>query len=250
MPRNGDLAMSIGMEFKGLRWSVVMAAAASSVVMFSEHDRVANAREAKGETVRQRARKAGFKDLPRHLYLRAFKHEGVLELWGSKGKGAKYRLIHTYPIAAQSGELGPKRQEGDRQVPEGLYRVVVFNPNSAFHLSLGLDYPNASDRIRSDKKMPGGDIYIHGGAASIGCLAMTDDAIQEIYLFALAAKSNGIPVHIFPFRLTPRALSGQRSNAAYGLWAELEPAYRSFEVKRLVPRFTVAKDGAYVVKEE
>jgi murein L,D-transpeptidase YafK len=241
--------MGIGMGFKGLRWLVVLAAAASSLVMGNERDRVANAREAQGEIVRQRARKAGFQDLPRYLYLRAFKHEGVLELWGSEQRGAKYRLIHTYPIAAQSGELGPKRQEGDRQVPEGLYRVVVFNPNSAFHLSLGLDYPNASDRIRSDKKKPGGDIYIHGGAASIGCLAMTDDAIQEIYLFALAAKPNGIPVHIFPLRLTPQALSGRRTHPAAALWSELEPAYRSFEVKRLVPRFTVAKDGAYVVKE-
>src|SRR5690606_32704350 len=96
-------------------------------------------------------------------------------------------------------------------VPEGIYHVDRFNPNSKFHLSLGLNYPNASDKVRSDKTAPGSDIFIHGSNVSIGCLAMGNDPIEEIYAIATKAKTSGnkIRVDIFPFRLTEENLANQ-----------------------------------------
>ena len=126
----------------------------------------------------------------RSVYFRAFKSEKILELYVLDTTN-KYILFQTYPICAASGVLGAKRREGDTQVPEGVYHINRFNPKSDFHLSLGLDYPNASDLRFCDAAKPGGDIFIHGGCASIGCLAMTDDAIKEIYLLAQAAKEKG-----------------------------------------------------------
>src|SRR5579863_1055617 len=102
---------------------------------------------------------------PKRIFIRAFKQERELELWGGNRTGAMH-LLRTYAIAAASGGPGPKRREGDMQVPEGVYRVARFNPHSRFHLSLGLDYPNASDRILGYRGHLGGDIYIHGNHVS------------------------------------------------------------------------------------
>ena len=156
--------------------------------------------------------------------------------------------LEEFPIAGMSGNLGPKRKEGDLQVPEGLYYIDRFNPQSRFRLSLGINYPNASDRIRSDKSKPGGDIFIHGDTKSIGCLAMTDEVIDQIYVLALEAKAAGqsqIPVHIFPFKLTERSLAPRQTSPWIEFWKELEPAYRQFERTRYVPSFKVGADGSY-----
>jgi murein L,D-transpeptidase YafK len=217
----------------------------ASFLLLTSHgqqtDRVAQAREAKGSTVATLTKAAGLKSPVRRLYMRAFKDERVLELWG--GDHGPMRLIKTYSVAAMSGGMGPKRREGDRQVPEGLYVIDRFNPRSSFLLSLGLDYPNASDMVRSDPKRPGGDIFIHGGQASIGCLAMTDPAIQEIYLFAMDAE-RPIRVDLFPFRFRPgwqdRAPTEHRA-----FWKELEPFFTAFEKSRAVPRFRVDAQGRY-----
>ena len=98
---------------------------------------------------------------------------------------------------------GAKRIQGDYQVPEGFYYINEFNPHSNYHLALGLNYPNASDKILSDSLRPGNGIYIHGSCVSVGCIPVTDQDIEEIYIIASAAKASGedfIPVHIFPFR--------------------------------------------------
>ncbi|MEQ1860672.1 MAG: L,D-transpeptidase family protein [Chthoniobacteraceae bacterium] len=207
-------------------------------------DRVAPARQRHGAAVRQRCIDAGVKYPPRELFLRAFKAEREIEVWG--GEGA-LRLIATWPVLAASGEPGPKRREGDRQVPEGCYRVAVFNPLSKFHLSLGLDYPNASDRVRSDPQKPGGDIYIHGRAVSIGCLALGDDAIEELYLLALDTRVKPIAVHIFPARMVGPAWETLRAahpeHAAF--WAELAPIYAGFEKKKRVPAVGFEADGRH-----
>lgn len=189
------------------------------------------------------------------VFLRAFKAEAVLELWENAEPGAPYRLLRTYPIARLSGGPGPKRREGDRQVPEGFYTIDRFNPNSRFHLSLGLDYPNDSDRIRGDKDKPGSDIFIHGSNVSIGCLAMTDPLIEEIYARCKAARDRGqraIRVHLFPARFgTETMRSLERKQAKNGpllaFWRELRPAYLAFERTRTVPNVTVSRDGRYVV---
>ena len=120
-----------------------------------------------------------------------------------KGK-EEFTLLHTYAFCSTSGTLGPKRKEGDLQIPEGIYHINHFNPVSNFYLSLGVNYPNASDNILSDKQHPGGSIYIHGNCVTIGCIPITDEKIKELYVLAVEAKNNGqenIPIHIFPDRL-------------------------------------------------
>ena len=166
-------------------------------------ERIAAARALRQKVIAERCKTAGLPYPPRELFLRAFKREAELEVWGREDRG-KFRRIGLFAVTASSGQPGPKRREGDLQVPEGCYRINVFNPESSFHLSLGIDYPNASDRILSDAKNPGFDIYIHGGAVSIGCLPLGDDGIDEVFLLAQDVKTRGqidIPVHIFPARM-------------------------------------------------
>jgi len=184
---------------------------------------------------------------PRSIYFRAFKLERELELW-ARDQSGKMELIRTSAIAAASGGPGPKRREGDFQVPEGIYQVAVFNPNSRFHLSLGLDYPNKADRILAAGR-PGGDIFIHGNRVSAGCLAMTDPVIDEIYKLASHARSP-VPVHIFPCRMEGTTYASMRGQypALCGFWDELAPVYSSFERSHVVPRVGITKRGIYVLR--
>ena len=138
------------------------------------------------------------------IFIRVFKKEKVLELW-AMGKNKKFEFLKGFEICALSGNLGPKRAQGDDQTPEGFYYISRFNPNSNFYLSLGINYPNRSDRILSNAENLGGDIFIHGNCVTIGCIPITDDKIKELYLYAVEAKNCGqdhIPVHIFPTKLT------------------------------------------------
>ncbi|MBC7806936.1 MAG: L,D-transpeptidase family protein [Akkermansiaceae bacterium] len=137
---------------------------------------------------------AGVAYPPNRVRLLAFKEEKSLEVWGANRTGAFHRLA-TYPIRAASGTTGPKRREGDRQVPEGFYRLTTLNPMSRFHVSIRVDYPNAADRAANPgitASKLGGDIYIHGNAVSIGCLAMGDAAIEEIFCIVARAKTRDI----------------------------------------------------------
>jgi len=122
---------------------------------------------------------------PPSVVLLAYKQERVIEVWA--GAGAGHRLVRSYPVLAASGGPGPKLREGDLQVPEGVYRLTVLNPNSSYHLSIRVDYPSPFDREqgRRDKRTRlGGDIYLHGKAVSIGCLAIGDANIEELFLLA------------------------------------------------------------------
>ena len=123
---------------------------------------------------------AGLTYPPRRIFLRLFKLEAECELWAASQANGQLTKIKTYAICATSGELGPKRREGDGQVPEGFYHISAFNPWSSFHLSLKIDYPNASDHILSDRRRPGGDIFIHGSCVTIGCVPLRDGPIEEI----------------------------------------------------------------------
>ena len=214
-------------------------------------ERVARARKAREEILRAQCQRFGLPYPPREIFLRAFKQEAELEVWAREDSGP-WKALRTLPVLASSGRPGPKRREGDRQVPEGFYRIDRFNPQSAFHLSLGIDYPNASDRILSDRERPGGDIFIHGKRVTIGCLPLGDAGIEELYVLALDTRERGqksIPVHIFPARM-----SGERwakLSAAHpdlrAFWAQLQPAYETFERTRLIPEITVDAKGRYVV---
>ena len=145
--------------------------------------RVRDAYNEKESLLRENLRKSNLSFSNLNILFIAYKEQSDLELW-VKGRTEKnYRLLTTYKICSSSGELGPKRMEGDLQVPEGFYYINNFNPNSNFHLSLGINYPNQSDLILSSHKNPGSAIYIHGSCVTIGCLPMTTDKIKEIYFY-------------------------------------------------------------------
>jgi len=211
-------------------------------------ERVRGAFERTEEAVRARFREAGAAYPPKAIFLRVLKHERELELW-ALGKKDRYALVRRYAICAASGALGPKRRRGDLQVPEGFYRIDRFNPWSNFHLSLGVDYPNASDRALGDKRDLGGDIFIHGDCASIGCVAITDPMIEEVYVAAVKARSGGqrsIPVHIFPRRLDEAGLAAlEGDDALLAFWKSLAPGYAYFEAHRALPKVSVGPDGLY-----
>jgi murein L,D-transpeptidase YafK len=142
------------------------------------------------------------------------------------------------------------------QVPEGFYHISHFNPSSQFYLSLKVNYPNASDRKRSAAPALGGDIYLHGHCVSVGCLAMTDPAIKELYWLLVLAKEAGqgqVPCHIFPVRLTPAKRGLLRKLYAdepelLAFWAPLGQAYAYFEEHRRLPRVNIHAQGHYVVE--
>ncbi len=213
--------------------------------------RVAAAFAAKESRLRASFARAGAPYPPRAIMLRVFKRDAVLELW-AEGAGARYVLVGSYAVCASSGRLGPKRREGDGQVPEGFYRVNHFNPASAFHLSLGLDYPNAADR-RTVASRPGGAIYIHGDCVTIGCVPITDHGIEEVYVAAVLARSGGqaaIPVHVFPTRLTDEAMTGLARDRAsspefVSFWRNLKEGFDRFERDRRPPRVEPGADGRY-----
>lgn len=199
---------------------------------------------------------------PKQIFLRAFKRDKALEVWVQKGSA--YVLFKSYPICASSGDLGPKFEMGDGQVPEGVYTIDHFNPSSNYHLSLRVAYPNAADKARTaarakDKKeavpQMGGDIYIHGSCVTIGCMPLTDPLAEEVYWLAVVAKDAGqkaIPIHIFPTKLTDAGLFdlGTRRADDYtmALWKQLQPVYAAFEQSHTLPVVSIDKSGAYVVK--
>lgn len=140
---------------------------------------------------------AGVDYPPSSVVLIGLKRERRLELWA----GEPLRHVTDYPILGASGTPGPKLREGDGQVPEGLYRIECLNPNSLFHLSLRLDYPNAFDRVKAKidgRRDPGSDIMIHGGTASVGCLAMGDEAAEDLFVLAADTGIEKISVILSP----------------------------------------------------
>lgn len=188
------------------------------------------------------------------LYLRSFKSQNELEIWVRNNDSDTFTLFKTYKICALSGILGPKRAEGDRQVPEGLYFITDFNPRSEFYLSMYVNYPNFSDRLLSDQSRPGGDIYIHGGCFTIGCMPMTDDVIQEIYTVCLNSRLNGqtnIPIHIFPTRFDKNGLNFlgreyKQEVHKQKFWVNLKSAYDYFERTRTLLPVMYDPQGKYV----
>jgi len=235
---------------------VLVASLSGAHAISAEPERVAAARLARGEAVRELCQAAGLGYPPHELFVRAFKDERVVEAWG-RDRGLEYALIKSFPVTLKSGVPGPKRRKADGQIPEGFYHIDAFNPNSRFHLSLRVSYPNASDRILSDHEQPGGDIYIHGGAKSIGCLPLGDLAIEELYLLALdvsGGRKEIVPVHIFPARMVGPswdAFVEEHARNDPGLaafWENLKIGYDRFERDHRVPKVTVDEKGWYVVR--
>lgn len=178
------------------------------------------------------------------VFLRVFKEEEQLELWLRHGE--KFELLKTYEICAASGKLGPKLKVGDEQVPEGFYAVPpgAMNPESSYHLSFNVGYPNAFDKKQG---RTGSLIMVHGDCVSIGCMAMTDDGIEEIWSLADAAHKAGqkaFDVHIFPFRMTSTNMKRHRASKWADFWENLKQGYDSFEASKLPPKVNV-KGGRY-----
>ncbi|WP_223827779.1 L,D-transpeptidase family protein [Hymenobacter armeniacus] len=193
--------------------------------------RVRAAQAAIGPQLAARLREHALDPKRLEVFIRMLKSRAQVEVWARNQGSGPYELFEIYPLAATSGTLGPKRRAGDRQVPEGFYEIDRFNPKSDYYLSLGLNYPNAADRALGEPN-PGGDIFIHGGEVTIGCMPITDAGIEEVYLLAVAARAAGqpvIPVHIFPFPLTEAELAKRRSSPHQAFWRSLMPGYAYFE---------------------
>lgn len=143
---------------------------------------------------------AGYKmDYPHKIIIVAIKEEQKLQVYSNDYNGIKF--IKEYPFTAFSGKLGPKLKEGDRQIPEGIYYVEYLNPNSSYYLSIKINYPNEFDKSKtkfSNYKKMGGDIFIHGKSATIGCIPIGDKAIEEVFLLTEKAMNNKIKVIISP----------------------------------------------------
>lgn len=216
--------------------------------------RVANAYQTYAGQLEQQFKEKHFSWPPKDILIRSFKAHNKMEIWVKDDGVDTYRLFKEYPICALSGILGPKRWQGDRQVPEGYYFISDFNPRSDFYLSLMLSYPNYSDRVLGNKSDLGGDIYIHGGCVTIGCMPMTNAGIEEIYTLCLIAKSNGqnnIPVHIFPVRFnttTINFLDKEYGNSAsnHRFWLNLKAGYDYFEKYHKIFPVMYNKEGQYV----
>lgn len=180
------------------------------------------------------------------VFVRIYKQESQLELWIA-GE-ARYRLFRSYPICTWSGTLGPKQRQGDYQAPEGFYQVAArqLNPASSYHLSFNLGYPNAYDRAH---QRSGDYLMVHGRCVSIGCYAMGDAAIEEIYTLLSAALAGGqqsVPVHIFPFRYRPGWEREHPDSPWLDFWRQLEAGHAAFERDRVPPK-VVVRDRRYQV---
>jgi murein L,D-transpeptidase YafK len=206
------------------------------------------------DSIRKMFSAKGLSYPPKDIFLRSFKSQNEMELWARDNDTAAYKLVKTYHICALSGILGPKRIEGDRQVPEGYYFIEDFNPKSDFHLSLQLNYPNYADILQGDKKKPGGDIYIHGGCVTVGCMPMTDPVIQELYVICMNAKLNGqtyIPVHIYPLHFDQTGLNFLGKNYStdstkQAFWVNLKAGYDFFESTHKLPPVMYTPSGKYI----
>lgn len=216
--------------------------------------RVARAIKAKRARLVQLFRKAGLSYPAHQVFIRIFKEERSLELWARKRRGV-FRSVTRYPICAASGQPGPKRRQGDLQVPEGFYHVRVFNPHSAFHLSMGINYPNRSDHRLGRRGNLGGAIMIHGDCVSIGCVAITDDRIEEVYVASYDAWRRGkrrVVVHIFPTHLDAKGMARLEKRHAsrpdlVRFWRRLRPGYAHFQEHHTLPRVRVDRAGHYRV---
>jgi murein L,D-transpeptidase YafK len=194
----------------------------------------------------------------RYIYIRSFKYDSELEVWVKNKQSEKYKYFKTYRICALAGSLGPKRMAGDYQVPEGFYYINEFNPRSLYHLSLGLNYPNASDKMLCDLSQPGGDIYIHGSCVTTGCIPITDGQIEELYVLAAHAKDMGqdfIPVHIFPVNFNnPRSVAYLNRfllsfNEFVPFEKSMQNAFYYFEKNHQVPPIIINAKGEYMIEE-
>lgn len=218
--------------------------------------RVADALNRKTDTLKKQFAALGLQWPAKQIYIRSFKYDSQLEVWVRNNENEPFKLFKIYPVCALAGAMGPKRMQGDYQVPEGFYYINAFKPNSLYHMSLGLNYPNASDKIISNGTDPGGDIYIHGSCITVGCIPIQDPQIEEVYILAMSAKSNGedfIPVHIFPVRFNnaksmayfEKTTKDDPDEQKFAL--KLKEVYDYFEKEKKLPVISIDPKGGYEI---
>jgi murein L,D-transpeptidase YafK len=214
--------------------------------------------EKKDSVLRKQFEAKGLTYPARYVYLRSFKYDSRLEVWVKNKPTDTFALFKSYRICALSGTMGPKRREGDRQVPEGFYYINDFNPGSIYHLALGLNYPNFSDRLHGDRSHPGSGIYIHGSCVTVGCIPLTNPQIEEVYILAVHARNLGqnyIPVHIFPVRFNNKASvafldkSTHSNSVSEQFWVNLKSAYDDFNRTHRLPLILFDGKGNYVIEQ-
>jgi murein L,D-transpeptidase YafK len=176
------------------------------------------------------------------VLIRSFKKESELEIW-KMGRSGRYELLKTYPMCRWSGQLGPKKREGDRQAPEGFYSITPaqMNPNSAFYLSFNMGYPNAFDRAHN---RTGAHLMVHGACSSSGCYSMSDDQIAEIYALVREAHNGGqqaVQMQALPFRMTAENLARHRYDQHMPFWKNIKEGADMFEVARVAPKVSVCQ---------
>ncbi len=186
------------------------------------------------------------------VFIRTFKKEKRLELWIRPPAQQQFILFRTYPICYYSGRLGPKLYRGDKVTPEGFYRITKkdLNPYSRFHLSIDIGYPNTYDRQFS---RTGSMIKIHGACDAVGCFAMSNLQIEEIYYLVQQALKNGqnkIPVHSFPFHLTDENLSQYQDSKWFDFWQQLQVGYRLFNETKIPPIIDVENKRYMIYSSE
>lgn len=218
----------------------------------TKYKRVKTAYDKKWENLQKLLKEKGVESQNFELHLRGFKQEKQLEVWARSKGATKYELVKTIPICASSGGLGPKRKQGDGQVPEGFYEVSWFNPMSDYHLGLKINYPNSSDRIKATGKDPGGDIMIHGNCVTIGCIPLENEPIEELYVLCVESKNkkHSVGVSIYPCQLTKQKLDALNTTYASDsekiqFWASLKKVYQFFEDNKYMPKIKVSKEGNY-----
>jgi len=215
------------------------------------YKRVKQAKKEKDNSLKYYFESKGLEYEVQNIYLRAFKQEKILELWIQQDVEQDYFLLKEFLFCGSSGSLGPKKKEGDEQIPEGFYYINKFNPTSDYFLSLRLNYPNPSDLRRADKSRPGSGIFIHGNCITVGCIPITDEGIMELYWLTVKAKGAGqefIPVHVFPFKYDHLNYGDHEyynDPKLHEFWDNLEEGYFYFNQKRRPPFVHIKDDGTY-----
>lgn len=220
------------------------------------YSRVREAYRQEGEYIDRLLQTHGLSATDLELYLLAYKEEKKLEVWAGNIEGAAFKLLHSYDICQTSGVLGPKRKQGDLQIPEGFYHISAYNPWSRFHLSMCINYPNPSDRVLGVQGRLGGDICLHGACVTIGCLPLTDAKIKLLYLLCVEAKNSGqrdIPITIYPARLNRenyRRLTEKYKDDedCLHLWSDLLLAYELFHSEKRFPEITFLSNGRHRIR--
>ncbi len=217
------------------------------------YERVKTALKEKQDFLDQKLKdnKLSFDNL--NLIFIAYKDNDLLDIYAKTKHECSYKNILSYQVCSRSGQLGPKRKQGDGQVPEGFYHIDRFNPTSSFYLSLGLNYPNLADKRKSKGSNLGGDIFIHGSCVTIGCLPMTDNFIKEIYLLAVYARNNGqnkIPIYVFPFKMTEQNMTtykakNKNNKELISFWDNLKIGYDKFVKNSKELNIKVTENGDY-----